>query len=106
MKDWTTDDYIKLTSAGVILLVFAINSIASYFHTIPEVNKDAITRTSSTIETIIVLLAGYYFGSSLGSKQKSFQLEKISDATTPIGGQITQVTETKVQKEAEPIAKN
>lgn len=83
MKDIDVDKIIKLVAAGVILLVFAINSIATNFHLIPEANKEAAIRTAGILETIIVLLAGYYFGSSLGAKQNREQLNKIQDATIP-----------------------
>lgn len=101
MKEIDVDKIIKLAAAAVILLVFAINSIATNFHLIPEANKEAAIRTAGILETIIVLLAGYYFGSSLGSKVNADRLNQVLNTTIPTGGTITQNTETTIKKEAD-----
>jgi len=94
------DKVIKVCAGVVVLLVFLLNVVAINFHPIPKGNEDAATRTSGMIETVVVFVIGYYFGSSLGSSKRADQINRLMDTAMPTGGTVTSTTntETKVVK--------
>ena len=62
-------------AAYAILLIFAATTIGLFLQDIPAGNKETLNHVISTLENVLLIVAGFLFGSSIGSRNK--------DKTTP-----------------------
>lgn len=69
-------DVIKTTVAMSLQLSFGYTAFALISHEVPAGNKDAILILFGALANAYLALTSYYFGSSLGSKQKSETIDK------------------------------
>lgn len=61
----------KHLAGGVVLVAFLSGHLLMMFYPIPEQNKESYIHSLGMLDGAFIMVLGYYFGSSQGSKQKS-----------------------------------
>lgn len=61
---------------GLIIVAYAFTIFAAVIFSDPKPISESNTSIIDTIKTILLLITGFYFGSSKGSKDKQEVLEK------------------------------
>lgn len=67
--------------AGAFILFFFACLTFVIFFPMPEGNKDLLMLAFGTLFGIVNLIAGYFFGSSMGSSKKTDLLSKPNETT-------------------------
>jgi len=83
--------------AYILLAIYAGTHFAMFYFDIPIGSREMLGRSLGTLENILLVMAGYFYGSSVGSRAKD---QSVFD---PAGGPIstTQSQTTKVETEIE-----
>lgn len=76
------EDYFKYGIGALVAVVYATTSVVQLFQTIPEQNREFITRSNGTSENILLLIFGFYFGSSLSARKNRDTLNSIAEKTS------------------------
>lgn len=66
---------LKHICGGVVLFAFLSGHLLMLFYPIPEQNKESFIHSLGMLDGAFIVVTGYYFGSSSGSKQKSELIE-------------------------------
>lgn len=62
--------YFAAGFATLVLIYFGLSIYISAFHEIVSSNMDLYVRNQSTLENVLLIIVGFIFGSSVGSKIK------------------------------------
>ena len=62
-------------AAYAILLIFALTTAGLFFVDIQTGNKETLNHVISTLENVLLIVAGFMFGSSIGSRNKDKPVE-------------------------------
>jgi hypothetical protein len=57
---------------ALLFCYFCMNAALIWWE-IPAGNKEAIGRSAATLENLLLIMAGFFYGSSLGSRAKDSQ---------------------------------
>lgn len=74
-KDWTPKVLATIIVTGYAILQWYILG-----HTIPVTSHDIIIRSLGILEGALLLVLGYYFGSSASSRQKDETISRIAES--------------------------
>lgn len=66
-----------------ILLIFAATTVGLFLQDIPIGNKETLNHVISTLENVLLIVAGFLFGSSIGSRNKDKQVEPVTEEPKP-----------------------
>ncbi len=72
-------DYMTYIVGGLVLLVFSFQVLFLAFKTIPEGNEKMFYYLMGIVDTAVVSIVSYYFGSSKGSKDKQQTIDRLKD---------------------------
>lgn len=69
-------EWVPQVLAMSILVAFGFTMYVVAFWVVPEPNKESFAHVRGIVETLIVAIVSYFYGSSAGSRRKSEQLDK------------------------------
>lgn len=72
-------DYMTYIVGGLVLLVFAFQVWFLSYRTIPVGNEKMFYYLMGIVDTAVVSIVSYYFGSSKGSKDKQATIDRLKD---------------------------
>lgn len=70
-------------AAYAILFIFALTTGGLFFNDIPAGNKETLNHVISTLENVLLIVAGFLFGSSIGSRNKDKPVEPVTEEPKP-----------------------
>lgn len=70
---------LKHISGAVVLIAFLSGHLLMLFYSIPEQNKESFIHSLGMLDGAFIVVIGYYFGSSSGSKTKEQTIEEELD---------------------------
>ena len=74
--------YLRIVLVAAVCLIFAGTLTALIFYPIPEENRSAVDILIGSINMILGIVFGYYFGNSAGSTRKRLE-EHINESVEP-----------------------
>lgn len=75
-----SDNTNRILAFLIVALYIGIQLWLVSGHILPQEMREIVMRALGTLDAIMGMVFSYYFGSSLGSKEKTNQLEKILNA--------------------------
>ena len=73
------EDIFKFALAALIVVGFFVLLIVLASMTIPKDNETLLNMTTGALIAAFSMIVGYFFGSSLGSKQKTDMINELRD---------------------------
>ncbi len=85
------NNWLQHNVSALLAILFTLFSLSIYLlvlvHAISATENLSFLIINS-VTNIMMIIIGYYYGSSAGSKQKQMSLDKISDNTTTISSSV------------------
>lgn len=72
-------DWMKTFVCIAIISIYFTIVRALIYNAIPVENRESLIHVLGTMDGVVSLLVGYYFGSSKGSQDKQRTIDKITD---------------------------
>lgn len=76
-------DWMKTATGATVLCVFAFQAYFLGFHEVPKGNEAIFHILFGIIDTSMISLVNYYFGSSKGSQDKQKIIDKQNEKINP-----------------------
>ena len=76
--------YLRIVLVAAVCLMFAGTLTALIFYPIPEENRSAVDILIGSINMILSIVFGYYFGNSAGSTRKRVLEHEVSTEVEPV----------------------
>lgn len=92
MKDGTADSRNARNIAYFLLAIYGLTHFALFYFDTPIGNRETLGRSLGTLENILLVMAGYFYGSSVGSRAKDKPI--IDPEAGPIRTNQTETTTT------------
>lgn len=74
------DEIFKYSLAALIVVGFFVLLITLASMSIPKANETLLNMTTGSLIAAFSMIVGYFFGSSLGSKQKTEMMNKNNES--------------------------
>lgn len=79
-------DFMQFFVGVSVMLIFFMLIWALIYRAIPEANKDMVNHAIGLVEGAVIMVVGYYYGSSKGSAMKDQALKTKDDLLVASGG--------------------
>ncbi|MES2731742.1 MAG: hypothetical protein V4714_08340 [Bacteroidota bacterium] len=96
-------EWVKNICTGVMVLTFCLLLLFVLTKEIPKSNEQTANLMLGTLGTLVIMVFGYWWGSSASSARNAKRLNDVLNTAIPTGGSVQQTTTqtTKVQKDGE-----
>lgn len=102
MKSILPDSATCRNIAYFLLGIYAVQHILMFFVAIPAANKELFGSSAGTLQNVILVMAAFFYGSSLGSRNKDKGSIDPGDGPIQTSKTETVKTETQTTQEVKP----